>query len=141
MLPGDGDIAYASRDELAEANAIMLLSEQYKNETVLLTGPSAVSLRKMIETVNSVTGRNIIVREVSAEDYVIENAKRDIGRKPESFFQKRVSWFEGVVNGDGKTVDHTLENVLGRRPKDGVQIVKELLKDNPLYSWKQNYFK
>jgi hypothetical protein len=68
------------------------------------------------------------------------NAKNDIGRKPEEFFEKKISWFKGVSQGDGATIDPALEEILGRRPKDGVEIVRELLQNNLEYDWPQNHF-
>lgn len=42
------------------------------------------------------------------------------------FSRKRVPWYEGVSNEDGKTVDPLMRVLLGKEPKDGRQIVKEL---------------
>ncbi|KIM92934.1 hypothetical protein OIDMADRAFT_46464 [Oidiodendron maius Zn] len=138
-LPSDGPIGFASRAELAEANAKMLLTGGYENQTVLLTGPRAVLLQDLISAVNDVTGKDITINRVSSEDYVILNAENDIGGKPEAFFRRKISWFEGVSQGDGAKIDPALGEILGRRPKDGVEVVRELLERDPGYDWKQNY--
>ena len=115
-MPGDGNIAFASRAELAEANAKMLLYGGFENETVLLTGPRTCTLADLVDAVNRVTGRKIEIKRVDLRHYVRLNAANDIGGKPAAFFEKKVSWFEGVGKGDGATVDEALENILGRKP-------------------------
>jgi len=46
-----------------------------------------------------------------------------------------------VKKGDGATVDPALTSILGRKPLDGVEVVKKLLTENQHYNWKQNYDK
>ena len=46
---------------------------------------------------------------------------------------------EGVAKGEAETVDPLMEELLGRRPKDGVQVVEELLRKDHEYMWHQNY--
>lgn len=45
------------------------------------------------------------------------------------------------MKGDGKTVDPLMGKLLGRMPKDGRQVVKELLAADSEYTWHQNYAK
>jgi len=141
FLPSDGNIAFASRAELAEANAKMLLDGGFENETVLLTGPRTCTLTDVVDTINGATGREIQIKRVDLRDYVRLNAANDIGGKPAAFFEKKVSWFEGVEKGDGATVDEALEKILGRKPLNGIEVVEKLLEENREYDWKQNHFK
>jgi hypothetical protein len=43
------------------------------------------------------------------------------------------------VHWDGETVSGEMEEVLGRRPKDGREVIMELLRQNRDYTWHQNY--
>ena len=138
-LPADGPIAYASRTELAEATANLMMRGGHEKETVLLTGPKAVTLADLVQTVKNVTNRDIIVVKLPFEKYTKESTENAEGGKPEWWFQKRISWYEGVAKGDGKATDPLMEQLLGRKPKDGTEVVRDVLTTNPNYTWHQNY--
>ena len=138
-LPADGPIAYASRTELAEATANLMMRGGHEKETVLLTGPKAVTLADLVETINGVTDRDIVVVKLPFEKYTKESAENDEGGKSAWWFEKRISWYEGVAKGDGKAIDPLMEQLLGRKPKDGVEVVRDILTTNPNYTWHQNY--
>jgi hypothetical protein len=131
---------FASQDELAAANSIMMLNGGYDNETVLLTGPRSFRLEGIVEAINEERGTNVLVKNVNEDEYVAQH-KADTGGKSELFFNKRVSWFEGVKKRDGATVDPALTRILGMKPLDGVEVVKKLLTQNMNYNSKQNYAK
>ena len=140
-LPADGAVAYASRAELAEATANLMMRSGHENDIVLLTGPTAVTLAALVETINDVTGNNIAVDKTPFEKYAKVSAEHDEGGKSEWWFDKRISWYDGLAKGDGKAVDPLMEQLLGRKPKDGTEIIREILTDDPNYTWHQNYAK
>lgn len=140
-MPADGAVAYASRTELAEATANLMMGGGHEREIVLLTGAKAVTLADLVETVNDVTGRGIVVEKMPFNNYTKESAKFDEGCKSEWWFEKRISWYEGIAKGDGKVVDPLMEQLLGRKPKDGTEVVREILAADPTYTWHQNYAK
>ena len=111
----------------------------YENENVLLTGPKAVTLADLVQTINDVTDRDIVLDKLPFEKYTKVNAENDEGGKSEWWFEKRVSWYEGVAKGDGKAMDPLMEQLLGRKPKDGTEVVKDILTTDPNYTWHQNY--
>lgn len=138
-LPADGAVAYASRAELGEATANLMMRGRHEKEIVLLTGPKAVTLATLVETINDVTGRGITVEKMPFDKYTKESAENDEGGKSEWWFEKRITWCNGVARGDGKAVDPLMEQLLGRKPKDGTEIVREILTADPNYTWHQNY--
>lgn len=83
----------------------------------------------IVEAINEERGTNVLVKNVNGDEYVAQH-KADIGGKSELFFNKRVSWFEGVKKGDGATVDLALTRIWGRKELDGVEVVKKLLTQN-----------
>ena len=111
----------------------------HEKETVLLTGPKAVTLADFVETINGVTDRDIVVVKMPFEKYTKESAENDEGGKSAWWFEKRISWYDGVANGDGKAIDPLMEQLLGRKPKDGIEVVRDILTTNPNYTWHQNY--
>ena len=118
-----------------------MLGGGHENEIVLLTGPKAVTLANLVQTINDLTGRDIIIETMAFDKYAKESAANDEGGKSEWWFEKRLSWYDGIAKGDGKTVDPLMEGLLGRKPKDGKAVVREILNTNPNYTWHQNYAK
>ena len=118
-----------------------MMRSGYEKQVVLLTGPKAVTLAELVETINDVTGRTITVEERPFDKYAKESAENDEGGKSEWWFEKRISWYRGIANDDGKSVDPLMEELLGRKPKDGTEVVREILAADPLYTWHQNYTK
>ena len=148
-IPRDGRVAFAARAELAEATAkLMMLRPEgvsallepgvtYRPNTVLLTGPRTNTLADLVQAISEATGKGVEVQTIPIEDLVRISVEHDRGEgranKSEWYFRKRASWFEGLAKGEGKTVDHLMEKLLGRKPLDGVETVKGILSKNPGY--------
>ncbi|KAK3176195.1 hypothetical protein OEA41_007518 [Lepraria neglecta] len=82
-LPNDGPVAYASRAELAEATANLMMQDGYEKEMVLLTGPKAVTLADLVVAINEATGKSIVVETLPPKEYVKASAKGDQGGRGE----------------------------------------------------------
>ncbi|MCJ1361043.1 hypothetical protein MMC16_000140 [Acarospora aff. strigata] len=142
LLPGDGPVAFASRAELAEATAKLMISGTYDDqEIVLLTGPKAYTLTQIVDIINNTTGRNVTVTRVSGDEYVAAVTHGDLAGKGELFFRSRLSWFEGMEDGEGALVTGTMRDVLGREPRDGKEVIEGFLRADRDYEWHQNYIK
>ena len=139
FIPADGPVAWASRAELGEATAKLMLTDGYENQIVLLTGPRAYTFADIVQTIRRVTGKELRLRRVSAEEYVTRNAAVDEGKKPVRFFEAWRSLLEGVAEGEVESVEPLMGELLGRTPKDGLRVIEDLLKENPGYTWHQNY--
>lgn len=139
FLPADGPVAWASRAELGEATAKLMLKEGYENQIVLLTGPKTCTFADIVEMIKKITGNQLTLHMVSAEEYVTKNAAIDEGKKPAQFFEAWRSLLEGVAAGEVQDIDPLMEELLGRQPKDGLQVIEGLLKENSGYTWHQNY--
>ena len=70
----------------------MIRACHYK-EIVLPTGPKALTLGDLAETIN-----DVVCQKKSAKD--------DEGGKPEWWSGKRTSWYDGVAKGDGSRWTH-----------------------------------
>lgn len=134
-------MALTSRKELGEANAKLMIRGGYENQLVLLTAGEAVSLSELVNVINETTGRHIKVEKISSEEYVRSNSANDPGKKNAWFFQTRLSWFEGITRGDAGTTDPLMADLLGREPTMAREAVCAFLKENPNYTWHQNYAK
>lgn len=141
--PNAGGIAYASREELGEVTAHLMLrpSVDFARKVVLLTGPEAASFNDLVKVINQTTNRNVRIQEVPLDEWVDKVVQEDQGGKGRAFFEKRVSWHEGVAKGDGETVDPLMGELLGREPKKGTEVIRELLEKDGNYTWHQNHVK
>lgn len=127
IIPGDGPIPFATRTELAEGNARLLLSDspEYLNATVLFTGPSTITLTQIVDLIKEVHDTPLDFEVLSGEEYV----KRVVatGQRPEWFAKKWATTFKAFSDGETDEVDPTLEKLLGRKPRGANEVIKELL--------------
>ncbi|KAJ7268259.1 NmrA-like family protein [Mycena rebaudengoi] len=144
VFPGtgtdEGGIALALREELGEATANVMRGGRWDDQTkILLSGSEVMSLREVVGIINETTGRDVKVRLVDAEEYVREGVRGPGRAKGEVFFRSRISWFEGLVKGEGAHVTGTLKEALGREPTGGREALRGLLRETGgNYTWHQN---
>lgn len=105
-LPYDGPMAYASRAELAEATANLMMQDGYEKEIVLLTGPKAVMLADLALAINEAIGKSMIVETLPPKQYVKASVKSDERGKGEWWFERRISWYEVAVKEMGRRWIH-----------------------------------
>lgn len=143
ILPGDGPIPFASRIELAEGTARLLLSDnpQYLNSTILLTGPSTSTFAEITALIREIHGTPLALEILPEDEYV----RRIVAarERPEWFAKSWASSFRAFAEGESDEVDPALEALLGRKPKDAEEVIRALLvagKDNEEggYTWHQN---
>src|SRR5580698_1240790 len=76
---GDGKTSFVSRNDLAEAGAIILLDEtgKYGNQSLELTGPKALSWEDVADIIGSIT--NLPIKYVSPSDDEYKNVATEAG--------------------------------------------------------------
>ncbi|KAH0612847.1 uncharacterized protein H6S33_009227 [Morchella sextelata] len=141
ILPHDGPIAFASRTELAEGTARLLLSddEKYANSIVVLTGPEALTLTRVAEVIRDELGNELVVEKVGLGEYVKGLVER--GERSEAFARSWATTLKAFENGEAGDVHGALEELLGRRPRGAGEVVRGLVKEgleNGGYRWHQN---
>lgn len=130
LLPGDGQIAWAARRDLAEGTARILQSpsEEYTGKTVLLTGSKTASITDVAKLVADITGKDLPVRRISADDFI---AKSLVTGQSEWLVRMRLSHYAAVEAGELATVSPLLEQLLGRPPTQVEEIVKRTILPKP----------
>ncbi|KAI0313404.1 hypothetical protein OF83DRAFT_1211194, partial [Amylostereum chailletii] len=116
-VPGDGPVAWASREGLGEATARMIAQRAFVNQTVLLSGPSknVLTLAQLADILSHILKRKIAVRLVSVDEYVEKHTNPEAGIRGEpSFLREWATTFPAMANGDTGHVDPLLEELLGR---------------------------
>ncbi|KAF8249900.1 NAD(P)-binding protein [Wilcoxina mikolae CBS 423.85] len=133
-LPNDGEIAWTSRDELAEGTAKVLLEDRFRNETLLLTAQEKLNLRDTAAAVSNALGKEVSFEVVPKEEYV-KALVRD--GKPEWVAVIWAETYDGMAKGEGATVDPLLEELLGRKPIGAKEWIRKTLEKDPAYIWHQ----
>ncbi|KAI9285717.1 hypothetical protein BC943DRAFT_322879 [Umbelopsis sp. AD052] len=132
VVPGNGGNTWASRDELAEATAIIVANkDKYKNQSISLTGPRSTTITEIGTLLQEHTGRKVNVKIVSAEEAIAYH-KEHHSLPPEQEFvlESWVSWFKANDRGEGVIVDPAMEKLLGRKPKGLKEMASEIFKVN-----------
>ncbi|KAK2749627.1 hypothetical protein FQN57_005849 [Myotisia sp. PD_48] len=154
-LSADGPVAFASREELGEASAKLMLKEfsdlaaltqNNEENIVLLTGPRTYTFADIVSAISDATGTKVNIEYPPKAKYpsilAAEDAKEGRGKKTEQFFAGWQSLVEAVEQGEVATVDPLMGELLGRKPQDAMEHVKQLIldaKDKGGYTWHQNY--
>jgi hypothetical protein len=138
-LPSDGPVAFTLRSELGEATARLMTQGGHEKEIVLLTAQETITFTQIVDVINETTGRQVQVKIVPPQEFVRLTAADDEGGKPAVFFEKLVSWYEAISQGETSTIDPLMADVLGRQPVPPREAIRALLKDNRDYEWHQNY--
>ncbi|WP_433927107.1 SDR family oxidoreductase [Sorangium cellulosum] len=121
IVPGDGGVAWAARDDLGEATARIIAGSGYEDETILLAGPRAYTLKQTTALISSILGREIRFSVVSQDEFVRRNsATGDVAR----FW---ASTYPALEAGEASIVDPLLGAVLGRQPVSFESRLRELL--------------
>ncbi|SMH30124.1 SDR family oxidoreductase [Mesorhizobium australicum] len=121
MPAGAGKAAYASRDDLAEAHAVVLSEPGHENKTYALSGDSAVSFEDIAQILSEVSGKEVLFIAVSDQDYIARLMAQGLPEPAAGFV---LAWVHGVNAGEweGKTGD--LEKLLGRKPTTPAEFLR-----------------
>ncbi|EEP81207.1 predicted protein [Uncinocarpus reesii 1704] len=140
------------QEELGEATANLMLRDpgtlSFHNNIALLTASRTYTLADVVAAISQATGTDIPVEQVSRDDFprilAAEDAKDGRGKKSEQFFTSWRSLIEAMEQGEARTVDPLMQELLGREPRDAMQHVARLVQDGAReggYTWHQNYAK
>ncbi|KAJ5192830.1 hypothetical protein N7449_008972 [Penicillium cf. viridicatum] len=139
ILPYDGEVAFTSREDLAEGTARLMIRGGYEKETVLLTAGETITAMEIVDTINQVTGRQLPMQLVSKEEFLAHHTQHDKGKKSMELFEILASWWKAAARGELKLTDGLLGEILGREPLTPQQAVKKLLQNRADHTWHQNY--
>lgn len=110
---GNGKVALATRENLAEAHGAILTQKGHENKTYTLTGPSALSFAEIAETFTKISGRKVPWIEVSDKEYINFLIANGI---PEFVAPFLFDWARGINSGEWDQVTGDLERLIGHKP-------------------------
>ncbi|TQF17611.1 NAD-dependent epimerase/dehydratase family protein [Myxococcus llanfairpwllgwyngyllgogerychwyrndrobwllllantysiliogogogochensis] len=106
---GEGKIAFIHPDDIAEVVTRALTTREYVGESLVITGPEALSYGEMATRIGATLGKTVRFEPISDEE-----AQADVGRGP--YAAALVDIWRAVREGRMALVNEGVERVLGRRP-------------------------
>ena len=136
-LGGPGP-AWVTQDNLGEATAKIVFDDSskvaWKNTTVLLSGPEAVSLPQLANTINEILGwgqNPLRVEGMGDEVYLDAVSMIKTGRPKDidtrDYYGRWTSTYPAMEKGELAVVDPLTENLLGRKPTTMKEFLEGLL--------------
>ena len=110
---GDGRVSFALRDEMGEANAIVLTTDGHRNKTYNIGSPASYSFADLAAMLSAISGRAIDYTSSDPDDY-IDNLKAK--GLPEMTIKVVTGFSAAMRNGDFDVPVDDLANLLGRKP-------------------------
>lgn len=113
LKDGVGKIAFATRLDLAEAAAKVLLANSYNNKTLVLTGSETLTFSEVTKIGSEITNKELSYTQITKEEYAAQFVANGFPEFLAAFLYRWVQSFEAGVFDE---VHPDLEQVLGRKP-------------------------
>ncbi|GGA88096.1 NAD(P)-dependent oxidoreductase [Flavobacterium palustre] len=120
---GEGQAAYVSRNDLAEAAANILISEGHENKEYAMNNIENYSFQDIAETLSKITNKEISYLSPASEEYAVTLKNAGV---PEEYIGMFVGFAEAIKQGEFKTDSSDLEKLLGRKPATLADFLKEV---------------
>ncbi|KAH6681029.1 hypothetical protein F5X68DRAFT_234148 [Plectosphaerella plurivora] len=136
LLPGDGEIAFALRSDLAEATANLMIRGGFENEIVLLTPESTITAQGMVDVINETTGRDVKLEFMSAKEFLEKTPQGDTRGKPAWWYKMTVECWNEISKGGLRTTHPLMAELLGREPtspREGIRLLLEKNRDHQYF--------
>ncbi|PPJ22582.1 NAD(P)-dependent oxidoreductase [Nocardia nova] len=121
---GEGVVASASRQDLAEAIAVVATSDGHEGKTYELSGDTAWNYDELAAALSEVLGREVIHRNVSTEEHRAILAGAGV---PEQFVEMGVAVDAGLGAGAMGFRNGDLSRLIGRRTTPLVETLRTLV--------------
>ena len=121
---GEGKISSASREDYAEAAAVVLTGEGHVGKVYELAGDVAYTLKDLAAEISGQTGKDIPYNNLSEEDYA--GVLKSLGL-PEGLARAIAGWDIGVSKGDLFDDGKVLSKLIGRPTTPFADEIKKAL--------------
>ena len=120
----NGQMAPATRDELAEAHAEILSTPGHENRTYSLGGSQALSFSDIATILSDIKGQPVTFKTITADEYSDGMVEQGAARHVANFI---TGWVLAIEGGEFEYQSGDLERLLGRKTKS----FRELM-ENPI---------
>ena len=121
---GEGKISSASREDYAEAAAVVLTGDGHAGKVYELAGDVSYTLKDLAAEISRQTGKDVPYQNLAEEEYA--GVLKSFGL-PEGIAQAVASWDTGISNGDVFDDGKVLSKLIGRPTTALSEVVKEAL--------------
>lgn len=119
----DVNVPFVDTQDIADVAVEAILNEKHNARTYQLTGPRLLTFKEVVKEIAEATEREIIFASISVAAYVKALKAQGV---PENFVWLVEYLFSEVLgNPVISEITNDIENVLGRKPKDFSEYVKE----------------
>jgi uncharacterized protein YbjT (DUF2867 family) len=122
-VPADGPVSWTSRQDAAEAAAVILTSNGGHDGPVTLTAKAAPTFAEIAALASELTGRTIATEVLPADAWV---AMRVAAGQPEHMARFTLGMYQAAAEGFFAGVDPLLSDLLGREPRTVRDVLDEL---------------
>lgn len=126
-IPADGPISWVSRADLAEGIARILESGTYRDETVYLTGATALDIEGFAAVVGQQRGFPLKRAIVPLDDYVSRLTEAGYD---EEFARRWATTYLDLPRGEFARIDPLLPELLGRQPVSVEEVLQKTLRSH-----------
>ncbi|WP_257670949.1 SDR family oxidoreductase [Parapedobacter tibetensis] len=118
---GEGKISFALRDEMAEATAKVLTTDEHENKTYSLTNVETYTYQDIAQILSEISGKNVNYFSPAVDEYV--KTLTDAG-VPKAYIDVLSGFALAMAKDEFGLVSNDLGQLLGRKPST----IKALLK-------------
>lgn len=108
---GDGKISSASREDYAEAAAVVLTTEGHQGKVYELAGDHSFTMDELAATISEHSKKPVVYKNLPAQEYAGMLAAAGL---PEAFAQTLAGWDEGIAKNGLYNDSKTLSSLIGR---------------------------
>ncbi len=112
LTKGFGKMSPVTRDELGEAQAVILATPGHEKKTYLLSGSEAISFADIAKTLADIKGQAVPYAEVSDKEYLDMRIAEGI---PTNIAEFVTDWVKAINNGEYEGRPDDIERLLGRK--------------------------
>lgn len=120
---GEGQAAYVSRNDLAEAAANVLISEGHENKEYATNNTENYAMKDIAESLSEISGKEINYLNPNSEEYAQTLKGAGV---PAEYIGMFVGFAEAIKQGEFQTETSDLEKLLGRKPVSLSDFLKQV---------------
>jgi len=117
-------VPYVDTDDIADVVVAALLNEQHNGQLYELTGPRLLTFEEVISEISIATGRDIVFTPISLSAYT--KMLEQFGVPADYVWLINYLFTEVLDNEQNSEITNDIEKVLGRKPKDFSEYVREV---------------
>jgi uncharacterized protein YbjT (DUF2867 family) len=116
-------VPYVDTDDIADVAVEALLHDKHNGKIYQLTGPRSLTFREVIKEISEATQRDIAFTPIALSAYT--NVMKEQGVPADFVWLIEYLFTEVLGNPNTTEITNDIENVLGRKPKDFSEYVRE----------------